>query len=296
MEESMTIRILTDSCCDLPINYIRENADVLDLIGMPIHVAGEDFIDDLGENTDLPKFYDKLRAGTMASTSQITPLTFETIFKKNHEEGAETIYLGLSSGLSGTMNNAMLARNMLCEEFENVQIHIPSTLAASVGQGLQIIYIIDMIRAGCTSEEILNWFEENKLKTQHWFAVDNLEYLKKGGRISPAAATIGTMLNIKPVLYVDNEGKLKRFQTVRGRKKSIKYLASKLKNDLEILPTAKVLIGHGNCFEDAETLSALIKDKISPKNIIISNLAHTIATHVGPDMLAIAFIGEERKE
>ncbi len=112
----MTIKILTDSCCDLPIEYLKENADIIDLLGMPIHIDGEDFVDDLGENTDLSSFYDKLRDGKMASTSQITPLMFETAFRKNCEQGAQTIYLGLSSGLSGTMNNANLAKTMIEDE------------------------------------------------------------------------------------------------------------------------------------------------------------------------------------
>jgi len=295
MEEQMKIKILTDSCCDLPVDYLRENADVIDLLGMPIHIQGEDFVDDLGENTDLPAFYDKLRAGKMASTSQITPLTFETAYKTNCDLGVETIYLGLSAGLSGTMNNANLAKNMILDEMPDAKIHIPNTVSASVGQGLQILYVVEMIRAGKSSEEILNWFEENKMKTQHWFAVDNLEYLKNGGRISPAVAKIGTMLNIKPILNVDNEGKLKLFQNVRGRKKSIKYLAERIDLYVEDTNNIKVLIGHGDCPGDAEKLKTLIGDKVDPKNITVSNLAHTIATHVGPDMLAVAFIGGSRE-
>lgn len=292
----MTIKILTDSCCDLTVAYLKENSDIIDLIGMPIHIEGEDFVDDLGENTNLSAFYDKLRAGKMASTSQITPLTFETAFRSNHEAGAETIYLGLSSGLSGTMNNANLAKSMVLEDQPTAKIHIPNTVSASVGQGLQIIYVANMIREGRSSEEILQWIEDNKLKTQHWFAVDNLEYLKNGGRISPAVAKIGAMLNVKPVLRVDNEGKLKLFQNVRGRKKSIKYLAGRLDPFINENPDMIVFIGHGDCFEDAEKLKALVEEKVDPSRIFISNLAHTIATHVGPDMLALAFVAGSREE
>lgn len=291
----MTIRILTDSCCDLPVDYMKANADIIDLIGMPIHIEGEDFVDDLGENTNLSAFYDKLRAGKMASTSQITPLVFETAFRKNYEAGSETIYMGLSSGLSGTMNNANLAKTMVLEDFPEAKIHIPNTVSASVGQGLQIMYIVKMIRDGKSSDEIMEWIEENKLRTQHWFAVDNLEYLKNGGRISPAVAKIGTMLNIKPVLNVDNEGKLKLFQNVRGRKKSIKYLAGRIDEYVKDTSDLLVIIGHGDCCEEAEKLRALVEEKVDPTNVVVSNLAHTIATHVGPDMLALAFIGGSRE-
>ncbi len=291
----MTIKILTDSCCDLPVDYLNANSDIIDLVGMPIHIEGQDFVDDLGKDTDLPAFYDKLRAGKMGSTSQITPLAFETIFRANHDQGAETIYLGLSSGLSGTMNNANLAKTMVIEEEPTAKIHVPNTVSASVGQGLQILYVVEMIRAGESSESILNWIESNKLNTQHWFAVDNLEYLKNGGRISPAVAKIGSLLNIKPVLHVDNEGKLKLFQNVRGRKKSLKYLASKVEEMNTDISNAKIFIGHGNCPSDAEKLKELIQGKVNAENIVVSNLAHTIATHVGPDMLAIAFIGGPRE-
>ena len=255
----------------------------------------EDFVDDLGEKQDLSAFYNKLREGKMASTSQITPLMFETIFKKNNQEGAGTIYLGLSSGLSGTMNNANLARNMVLEEAPEAKIYIPNTVSASVGQGLQIMYVVKMIRAGKTADEIMAWIEENKLKTQHWFAVDNLEYLKNGGRISPAVAKIGTMLNVKPVLRVDNEGKLKLFQNVRGRKKSIKYLAGRIEPFVGEHPDMLVMIGHGDCPKEAEKLKALVEEIVDPSQIVVSNLAHTIATHVGPDMLALAFVAGSRE-
>jgi len=242
----------------------------------------------------LSAFYDKLRAGKMASTSQITPLTFETVYRNNYEVGAETIYMGLSAGLSGTMNNANLAKTMVLEDQPEAKIHIPNTMSASVGQGIQIVYMVNMIRAGKDSEEILQWVEDNKLRTQHWFAVDNLEYLKNGGRISPAVAKIGTMLNVKPVLHVDNDGKLKLFQNVRGRKRSIKYLAGRLDAFIDENPDMIVIIGHGDCMKDAEKLKELVGEKIDPSKIIVSNLAHTIATHVGPDMLALAFIAGSR--
>lgn len=292
----MTIKILTDSCCDLPIEYLKENADIIDLLGMPIHIDGEDFVDDLGENTDLSSFYDKLRDGKMASTSQITPLMFETAFRKNWEQGAQTIYLGLSSGLSGTMNNANLAKTMIEDEMPEAKIFVPNTVSASVGQGIQIVYAVNMIREGKSAEEIVVWLESNKLKTQHWFAVDNLEYLKNGGRISPAVAKIGTMLSVKPILRVDNEGKLKLYQNVRGRKKSIKYLAGKVEAFASDHPEMLVMIGHGDCIEDAKKLKSLIEENVDPSRVILSNLAHTIATHVGPDMLGVAFVAGQRED
>ncbi len=292
----MTIKVLTDSCCDLPLDYMKRNCNHVELVGMPIHIDDMDFLDDLGEKTDLGAFYDKIRTGSMASTSQISPLVFEEIFIKNHLDSKETIYIGLSSGLSGTMNNALLAKNMVMEKYPDAKIHIPDIVSASIGQGVLVMHAISMIQKGKASDDIMNWIEENKFNTQHWFAVDNLEYLKNGGRISPAVAKIGTLLNIKPILTVDYEGKLKLYQNIRGRKKSIKFLASKLDQHLNSDATGKVLIGHGNCVNEAHTLKSMISDKVDEKDIVISNLAHTIATHVGPDMLAIAFVGGKREE
>lgn len=292
----MTIKVLTDSCCDLPMEYMKKNVDFIELVGMPIHIDDMDFLDDLGENTSLESFYNRIRTGAMASTSQITPVVFEEIFTKNHLKGKETLYIGLSSGLSGTMNNALLAKNMVIEKYPDAKIHIPDIVSASVGQGVLVMHAVSMIQVGETTEYIMDWIEENKFNTQHWFAVDNLEYLKNGGRISPAVAKIGTMLSIKPVLTVDYEGKLKLYQNIRGRKKSMKFLASKLMQHLSPNKSGKVLIGHGDCVNEAQALKELIIDTVDEENIVISNLAHTIATHVGPDMLAIAFIGHKREE
>lgn len=291
----MDIQILTDSCCDLPQEYLKENKDIVNVLGMPILIEGKSFLDDLGENTDLKEFYDRLRGGSFASTSQIAPLIFEEIFQTNQERGIKTIYLGLSSGLSGTLNSAILAQNAVEERTKKKGwIFNPNALAGSVGLGVLIIKVVELVKENWSASKIVSWIEEHKLEVQHWFAVNDLAYLKRGGRISTVTATVGTVLNIKPILIVNHQGVIKPFQNVRGRKKSIKFLAEQFKSYRKEDICSLVIIGHGDCYEDAKALKEEVQEFFPSNQIMISRLAHTIASHVGPDMLAIAFFGEKR--
>jgi len=288
------IKILTDSCCDLSLEYLSEHRDYLKLVGIPINVDGKEFIDDMGDSFSHDEFYSYLRKGIMPTTSQISPIEFYDIFKTNHENGDETIYIGFSSGLSGTNNNAVLAKNMIIEDFKDSKVHIIDSVSASIGLGVLLLYVIEMINNDKSYEEIVKWVEEYKLQCNHWFAVTDLDYLKKGGRIPPALAAVGSLLNIKPILTMDNDGKLKSYSKVRGRKKSLKYLVDKLQSALDLNKGNKVLLGHGNCPEDAEVLKNMIMENNSNVEITVTELSATIATHVGPDMIAIAFLGEDR--
>lgn len=291
----MNLKIITDSCCDLPLSYVEANSDLLVVLGMPIQLEGTEIIDDLGKTFDRDLFYSKLRQGIMPTTSQINAFRFETAFRESLDEHKEVIYLGFTSGMSGTINSATLAKQLVLDDMPDAKIQIVDTLSASIGQGAIVVEAIKLARAGKSIDEIAAWTEDIKLKTQHWFGVDDLNYLKNGGRISHVSAMVGSVLNVKPTLGVDHSGKLKPFGNVRGRKKSIAQLASKFEAHYCNTNASTVIVGHGNCPEDATTLKEMIHAIAPETDILVSELSMTIASHVGPNMIAVAFIGDERE-
>lgn len=290
------IKVITDSSCDLTLNYVEANNDVLDLLGMPVNFDEEEYIDDLGKTLTHEFLYTKLKEGIFPKTSQINTLNFLKKFKACYEKGEAVICIGLSSGLSGTINNAKLAKEMLLEEHEDADITIIDTLAASVGLGALVVNVIELIREGKSKEEIIKWIEECKLHINHWFAVDDLIHLKNGGRIPATTAYVGTALNIKPILTVTHNGKLEPYAKTRGRRKSLSFLLSKFDEYIGKAEDKIVLIGHANCREDAEKIKTIILEQYSPKDIMLSELSATIATHVGPGMIAIGFLGDYDRE
>lgn len=291
----MKTKIITDSCCDLPLYFTQANTDILQILGMPILINGNEIIDDLGLSYTHESFYNQLRNGVMPSTSQINVFRFEEAFNEALHQGFDVVYVGFSSGLSGTYNSALLAQKNILADKPNAPIYVVDTLSASIGQGALVVEAIQQANSQISGQEIASWLEANKLNTQHWFGVDDLMYLKNGGRISTTSAIVGSVLNVKPTLIVDKEGKLKPFGNVRGRKKSISFLASKFQEHFKKDQTKTVLIGHGNCIDDALHLKSAIESYALSTEIILSELSMTIASHVGPNMLAIAFIGDERE-
>lgn len=292
----MSISLLVDSCSDLPLEYVEKNNDAIEIIGMPINIENEEYIDDLGKNLSHEMFYDKLYGGIMPTTSQINVSSFLEKYEKLYDEGKSIIYIGFTSGMSGTINNATLAKNMFIEEHDDADITIIDTLSASVGLGILVVEALDMLRNGKSKEEIVNWIENNKMKSNHWFAVNDLMHLKNGGRIPPAIAVLGTVLSVKPVLIVDENGKLGSYTNVRGRKKSLKFLVNKLFEHMGNESDTTIMIGHANCYEDALKIQDMILSECKPKKIIVSEISATIATHVGPGMIALAFVGKNIRE
>jgi DegV family protein with EDD domain len=262
---------------------------------MPVQIEGKEYIDDLGVTLKHDDFYAKLRNGIMPTTSQINAYRFEEAFRANLDEGSEVIYVGFSSGLSGTLNSALIARNIILEDTPDAPIYVVDTLSASVGLGAIIVETVKMASNGMDAQQIYNWVQSNHMNAHHWFGVDDLQYLKNGGRINAASAMVGTVLNVKPTLIVDKYGKLKPYGNVRGRKKSMNFLVSKLEEHYHPEMTTTIILGHGNCKDDAETMRKMIQDKYDNVEIIVSELSMTIASHVGPNMLAVAFIGKERE-
>ncbi|NKF08422.1 DegV family protein [Clostridium gasigenes] len=288
----MKVVIMTDSCCDLPISFVRENK--IEVMPLIVNIKGEDIPDDLGETLENKEFYNALRGGELTSTACANTFEYIKSFKKHVEKGDAVIYIGFSSRLSGCINSASVARETVLEEYKDADITVIDSKSASLGLGLIVHYGCNLLNRGYTKEKIVEWIEENKLKVNHWFTVDDLNHLKRGGRVSQTAATVGTVLHIKPIMNVNNDGKLIPISKVKGRKKSIRTLAEIVKERIIESEKQVIFISHGDCIEEAEHLKNLLLEENKVKDIIINPVGPVIGSHSGPGTLAVFFIGEER--
>lgn len=290
---NMNTVLITDSCSDLPLEFV-ENSNIK-ILNLTVHFKDKEYKDDFGKTIKYKDFYSALREGEITTTSQINAQTYVDAFKEAVSSGNSVIYLGFSSALSGCVSSATLARNIVLEEYKDADISIIDTKSASLGEGLIVYKAYNMLQEGCTKEEIINWVENNKLKVNHWFTVDDLKFLTRGGRVSQGAAQIGTLLNIKPILDVNNEGKLIPQSKVSGRKRSLKVLANMLFERAVNPEKQTIFISHGDCYEDAEFLKNFILEKISVENVIINNVGPVIGSHSGPGTVALFFLGSFRE-
>ncbi|WP_300347156.1 DegV family protein [Clostridium sp.] len=285
--------ILTDSACDLPKNIIID-LEIKEL-GLICNINNKEYIDDINSELTSKEFYNKLKEGAMPSTSQINSFKFVEYFEEYVKKGIAILYLAFSSALSGTYNSSLIARNELLEQYPEAKIEIIDTRAACLGQGLIVYYAAKMRKEGKSLEEISNWVEENKNKTCHFFTVDNLDHLKRGGRISPTAAAIGSLLNIKPMLYTNDKGELHNFSKAKGRKRAIKNLYELLDKHIVNPEEQTIFIAHSDCIEDAEKLAEMIKEKYNVKEIIIDYIGIVIGSHTGIGTLALFFLGDTKE-
>lgn len=288
----MNTIIITDSNCDLPEEFLKKNN--IPVIPFHFNLNGKDYEDNFGKSIGYKEFYDELRRGGMSTTSQISPYTYEDYFRKYVNEGFSVIYIGFSSALSESYNHSVLARENVLQDIPDADITVIDSKAASVGQGFLIQKAIDMQKAGKTNEEIITWIESNKMRVNHWFTVDSLDYLKRGGRLSATSAALGTMLNVKPLLIVDKDGKLTPVKKIRGRKKAINELFDEFKNAGTNINDETVYISHADCVEDAQYLKDMINKELKVKEVAINYLGPIIGTHTGPGLLCIVFMGRER--
>lgn len=287
----MSYIIITESTTDLSPEMIKE----LDLVVIPLqyHMGENTYNDCPGGGITIVEFYNKLRCGATATTSQITPGVFEEEFEKYLKDGKDVLYVGFSTGLSGTYNSALIARDALMDKYPERKILCVDTLGASMGEGLYAYYASKMRSEGKTIEENHAWLEENKLNLCHWFTVDDLNHLKRGGRVSPTVAFVGTLLGIKPVLHVDNEGHLINVSKVRGRKASLDALVAKMKETAREPIDQMVYISHGDCLEDAKYVAEEVK-KLGVSEVRINFIGPVIGAHSGPGTIALFFLGKER--
>jgi DegV family protein with EDD domain len=284
--------LIIDSACDLRKEYIEK--DNVHLLPLNVIFKGKEYKDDLGQSLPSEQFYNAIKAGEMPSTAQINVYDYSEEFRKHVKDGKAIICIVLSSGLSGSYNSACIAREAILEEFKDADISIIDSKAASGGEGLLVYYAIKVLENKASKQEIVNWLEENKLRVNHWVTVDDLNHLKRGGRVSSTAAVMGTLLDIKPILSMDNEGKLNPVAKVKGRKKSIRALSEELDKRIVNAEEQVIIINQGACPEDAKYLERLILEKHKVKEIIMGEIGPTIGSHTGPGILTIFFLGEKR--
>ena len=288
--------IVTDSCCDLHPSVLASFTDVI-VLPLSYTIGGVQSYDQPDTEEKSHAFYDRLRGGEMSKTSQITPESFVEAFRPLLADGKDLLYVAFSSGLSGTYNASCVARDMLEEEKLPGRLLTVDTLAASAGQGLLVYYVLKNREAGMSMDENARWVEENRLHLSHWFTVDDLNFLKRGGRCSPAAAFFGGMLNIKPVLHVDNEGHLIAREKVRGRKNALKGVVDHMEETaIDPEKQERIFISHGDCLEDAQTVANLVCERmgVPRERIIISPVGPVIGSHSGPGTIALFFLARDR--
>ena len=283
-------KIITDSCCDFPADTYRQ----LDLDYVPLSLEFRGEVTPDRNDDSLKVLYDGMRAGEGAKTSAVNPDTWAKTMEPHLQAGLDVLVLAFSSGLSTTYQSAVIAAQELGEKYPDRAIRVVDTLCASLGQGLLVWYVCKQRDNGASLEEAAKWAEDNKQHLCHWFTVDDLMHLKRGGRVSAATAVVGTMLQIKPVLHVDDEGHLVNVSKARGRKASIEALAKKVGELGSGYDNSTVFLSHGDCREDAEYLIGLLKEKYGVKEVVLSYVGSVIGSHAGPGTLALFFLGDHR--
>lgn len=289
----MGYKIITDSTTDLTQKMINELE--LEVVSLRFTIDGKTYRDK-ADQSEMPTktFYAKLRDGNSSTTSQINADEFTSVFEPVLESGEDMLYIAFSSGLSGTYQSACIARDDLKEKYPERKIYVFDSFCASMGEGLLVYHAALMKRAGTDIDSLYKWLGENALKLCHWFTVGDLNHLKRGGRISTTAALVGTMLGIKPVLHVDDEGHLIPVSKVRGRRQSLDALVQKMEETAIHPGEQTVFISHGDCLEDAEYVAEQVRAKFGVKNVQINFVGPVIGAHSGPGTVALFFFGTHR--
>ena len=285
--------IMTDSSCDLPADL----AEKMELTVLPLYVDvdGQKYVNYLDEREiAFSEIYAKLRTKCPAKTSAVNVNDFMGPMEAALAAGKDILYIGFSSGLSSTYDAGAMAAREMGERFPDRKIYTVDSLCASLGQGLMVYLAWQQKQMGRTIEEVRDYVEANKLHLCHWFTIDDLMFLKRGGRISGATAIVGSMLSIKPVMHVDNAGHLIKVGTARGRKASLKALADQAERLGVDLDKQTVFISHGDCLEDANYLADIMRNRFGVKDVVINYVGPVIGAHSGPGTVALFFLGAER--
>lgn len=282
--------ISTDSTADLPKDYVEKHN--LAIHPLYYNLEGEVY----GGDHDLePKaFYDIMRNGKLPTTMATNPEDIISAFMKYLNEGYDILHISFSSALSSSYSNTVMVANEMSEQYPDALIMVLDSASASLGQGLLVHKALQMKESGSTLNEIAKWIEENKCHICHQFTVDDLFHLHRGGRVSKAAAVIGTLINVKPVLHVDNEGRLIPLQKVRGRKKALTTLVDNMEQQIKGFENNIIFISDGDCKEDAEFVKSLIEQRFGIKDFLMNYVSPTIGAHSGPGTIALFFMGKER--
>jgi DegV family protein with EDD domain len=284
----MNVQIIADSACDLPIEYFKEHS--ISFIPLGVEMNGEQFQDQ--KDIKPKQLYDAMRDGVVVKTSQASPLVLKELFTDLAKRGIPSLYVALSSELSGTYQTAMMIRNEVLEDFPDFKLAIIDSKCVSLGHGLAVKYASNLAKIGKPLSEVEAAVQCYCLKMEHIITVDNLEYLARGGRISKASAFVGGLLNIKPLLYIE-DGKLIPLEKIRGRKKVFRRFIEIIQERGVNLQNQTIAISHGDDEEAANEMKAMIKEVFSPKEIYINFVGAAVGAHAGPGTLAVFFLNEE---
>ena len=283
--------IITDSTVDVSREFLTEELGV-PYIPLTYIMDGVTYEDMNGLSGK--EFFDKIRAGSMPTTSQINPEQARTALLPYVEEGKDILYIGFSSGLSGSFNSVRMAMEELQEEYPDRKLIAVDSLCACMGEALLVYKAVQLKRAGKTIEETAAWVEENKLHVCHNVTVDDLFHLHRGGRISKATAVVGSIVKIKPIIHMDNEGKLQVVGKERGRKKALHRIVEMAVEQSKGWDNDIIMITHGDCEEDAQYVAKLVREEMGIDNILIQCIGTVIGSHTGPGVVAVFCMGEKR--
>lgn len=290
---SYSFEIVTDTCSNLSDELIRRYE--INIIPMIYIVNGEEHLSYVEtEKTDLKKYYDLLREKVPMSTSCITRENCDNVFDAILASGKDMIYMGFSSALSATYENARASLDDLQKKYPERKIYCIDTLCASLGQGRLVTYAAERRENGEDIDAVAKWAEENKKRLIHLFTVDTLSYLYRGGRVKKTAYLLASTFNIKPIMHVDDEGRLTAIGKVIGRKKSLDDLARRTTEAIVEPEKQTIYIGHGDCIEDVEFLISKLKERVKVKDIVVNYIDLVVGTHSGPGTVAVFFLGEKR--
>lgn len=282
--------ITVNSTIDLPKEWLAERG--VPVAPLKYTIDGETYTD--MEGLSAKEFFAKLREGKMSVTSQVNPEEAAAMLEPYVKEGKDVLHLGFSSGLSGTLNSMRIGAEMLQEKYPDAKIIVIDTLCACLGEGILLYYALKEKAKGKTIEEVAQWAEENKLHVCHNVTVDDLNHLHRGGRVSKTTAVIGTLVQIKPIIHMDDEGRLQVIGKERGRKKSLNKIVDMAVEQSKGWENDIVMITHGDCIEDAEYVAKLVREKMGIDNILINNIGTVIGSHTGPGVVAVFCMGDKR--
>lgn len=284
--------ITTDTTADLPEDYIKKHN--LGIMSLTYTLEGTTYSKD--NPLEVKLFYEKMRNGSMPTTSQVNPENAKNIFLPYLKDGYDILHIAFSSGLSGSYNSTRIAAEELSEEFPDRKITVIDSLAASLGEGLLVHKAVMLKEQGADLDTVADWVEQNKLHIVHNFTVDDLFHLHRGGRVSKATAILGTMINVKPILHVDDEGHLIALSKVRGRKKSLQALVDSMEKQMGTYKNQNdiVFISHGDSLADAQYVADLVKQRFGIDSFLINYVGPTIGAHSGPGTIALFYMGDYR--
>lgn len=287
------------TCCstaDLPFEHLQKRN--IPFVCFHFTMNGREYPDDLGQTISFDDFYAQIAAGAMPTTSQVNVNQFIDFFEPFLKQGKDILHISLSSGISGTYNSAVLAREQLTQKYPERKITTIDSRGASSGYGLLVDSAVDMKDTGASMDEIHQWVEENKLKIHHWFFSTDLTHYKRGGRISAASAVVGGLLNICPLMNMDNLGRLIPREKIRGKKQVIRAIVEKMEQHAQggLDYSGKCFISNSACYEDARAVADMIEEKFPHLNgkVMINSVGTVIGSHTGPGTVALFFFGDER--